>query len=287
MPTNPFVTYRSFPDQDHYPSTVVVEAFGSLSRDPSLPGIIDDEDEDLYSVFSARGELMHWTSTLLPRPPHSLVWEMEEVELTAGSEGDMIGWVQVGLNVDDVSKYEGPPTDPSRIGIYKRPTEIALALPPLIQCFHDSLRRFGAVELSALQVRATYLAPSPRPEANVFSMQNWFNTTLKTQENALISFDQNFAGLTSAGLIPIGPINRPLEFGLVAAVPEAHLINVPFPEVAPLYPYRFFPALSGLSVKLPEWTPDAAAWALAFVTNAALVQLPDITHFAIRITRIP
>ena len=37
--------------------TLFLEAFGQLSRDTSLAGIVSDE-EDLYGVFNARAELM-------------------------------------------------------------------------------------------------------------------------------------------------------------------------------------------------------------------------------------
>ena len=46
-------------------STLFLEAFGQLSPGTNL---IDSEDEDLYSVFRARSELMSWSSTLIPRP---------------------------------------------------------------------------------------------------------------------------------------------------------------------------------------------------------------------------
>ena len=80
-------------------STLFLEAFGQLSPGTNL---IDSEDEDLYSVFRARSELMSWSSTLIPRPRRPLLWDLNEAELTAGTDASRIGWVQVGLDVGDV-----------------------------------------------------------------------------------------------------------------------------------------------------------------------------------------
>ena len=41
-------------------STLILEAFGQLSPGTNL---IDSEEEDLYSVFRARSELMGWSTT--------------------------------------------------------------------------------------------------------------------------------------------------------------------------------------------------------------------------------
>ena len=69
-------------------STLFLEAFGQLSPGTNL---IDSEEEDLYSVFSARGELMGWSTTLARRRP--LLWGMNEAELTSGSDASRIGFV--------------------------------------------------------------------------------------------------------------------------------------------------------------------------------------------------
>ena len=64
---------------------------------------------------------------------------MNEAELTPEAKGAQIGWVQVGLK-DGIANP-------------------AVVLPPLVQCFDDALRRFGALELSSLQVVAFDLEP--------------------------------------------------------------------------------------------------------------------------------
>ena len=71
--------------------TLFLEAFGQLSRDTSLAGI-DSEEEDLYSVFNSRADLMSWATTATQRR-RPLLWEMNEAELTAGIETSRIGWV--------------------------------------------------------------------------------------------------------------------------------------------------------------------------------------------------
>src|SRR4051794_21141853 len=92
-------------------STLVVEAFGRLSPHERPAG-----DEDLYSVFLAQAELLAWSTTGTRRRP--LLWGMNDAALTAGREGPRIGWVQIGLE---------PGVEP------------ALAVPPLVRCFHDAL----------------------------------------------------------------------------------------------------------------------------------------------------
>ena len=72
-----------------------LEAFGQLSRDTSLAGIVS-EAEDLYSVFNTRAELMSWATTAVQRRRVDL-WEMNEADFTAGTGESRIGWVQVGL----------------------------------------------------------------------------------------------------------------------------------------------------------------------------------------------
>ena len=49
---------------------------------------------------------MSWSSTLIPRPP--LLWDMNEAELTAGTDASRIGWVQVGLDVGNFEPTRVP-----------------------------------------------------------------------------------------------------------------------------------------------------------------------------------
>ncbi len=134
------------------PGTLFLEAFGQLSRDTSLAGIVSEE-EDLYSVFNARANLMSWATTASARRRVE-IWDMNEAELTAGTDASRIGWVQVGLGeVVEPGTLELP--TPTRGGtgrgfrytslpvVRHSAVELPMAVPALIQCFDDALRRFG------------------------------------------------------------------------------------------------------------------------------------------------
>ena len=102
-------------------STLFLEAFGQLSPGTNL---IDAEEEDLYSVFRARAELMGWSTTTNRRRP--MLWDMNEAELTVGVEASRIGWVQVGLNVGDLEPTRAPPAPVTgwgyaALGVRRRP----------------------------------------------------------------------------------------------------------------------------------------------------------------------
>ena len=282
-------------------SSLFLEAFGQLSPGTNL---IDSEEEDLYSVFRARAELMGWSTTSLPRPPRPLLWGMNEAELTAGTDASRIGFVQVGLEPGIVGVLEtgSDLSEPrlsfaaggGRTGFGRFPgprsagtVEPAIVLPALVQCFDDALRRFGVVELSGLQVTATYLEPGTRScRGDLVSVLNWFNTTLKARADALVAFDNEFlGGHTEAELLASLQQwnNGSFEFGPVAAVPEQHSIKAlesPFHSISPA------PSGLGVSVTLPEWTASAAGWVLASIIDAARDIAPDVRNFAVRLTRV-
>ena len=287
-------------------SLIFVEAFGQLIRDANLEGIVSDEEEDLYSVFNARSELMGWSTTSARSRP--LLWGMNEAEVTAGIEADRIGFVQVGPDVDDVEPTEAPPAPgppilpgppPSPVqghgyyayapsGVSRREVDPVALLPALILCFDDALRRFGVVELSGIQVTANFLKPRAQSyTSRLVSGLNWFNTTLKGQADAIIAFDQDLLGSHTEAELAAGLLRRntgSFEFGPLAVVPEQFSVKGPFED-----PFRVIsPAQSGLglSVSLPEWTASAAAWVLAMVVDAARAIAPDVSNFAVRITRV-
>ena len=257
--------------------TIFLEAFGHLStgtNPESVPGLarIDAEEEDLYSVFSARAELMGWATT--ERPSRPLFWAMHEAELTAGSDESRIGWAQVGLAEDVVEPVEVLPMAAS--GFTTLPVRPRSAInsvvvfPALAQCLDDALRRFGDVELSALQVPANYLESNSRSGLGALvSMLNWFNTDMKARADAIIAFDQELLGGHAEPELAAaiqGWNNGTFEFGPMAAVPEQYWVKAPTDA-----PHPFSPASSGLGVPvtLPEWTASAAAWALAAVSGVA------------------
>ena len=280
------------------PSVLFVEAFGQLASGTNL---IDSEEEDLYSVFNARAELMGWSALPSNRHPRrrSSLWNMNDAELTAGTgDASRIGWVQVGLADDPTGDVveSGSPPPPGYVGYAYAPlskrrlseVEPAIALPALIQCFDDALRRFGIIELSAFQVTAHFLDPRTRSSlGDLVSELNWFNTTQKEKADALIAFDQGLlGGHTEAELVAsLRRKNTGLfEFGPVVAVPDEHSVKASFLGV----PDPVSPAHSGfgVSVTLPEWTASAVGWALAIVIDTARASAPNLRHFAVRLTRV-
>lgn len=270
-------------------STLFLEAFGQLSRGVSLARI-NSEEEDLYSVFRARSELMSWSTT--STDPHAMLWEMNEAELTAGLDASRIGWVQVGLGVGVTQPSRALPAPyPGWAAFLERrgrAVEPAMVLPALAQCFDDALRRFGIVELSGLQVTASNLGPDTRSCAgHLVSGLNWFNTTPQARTDALLSLDSELlGGHTEAELtarLRQGN-NGSFEFGPVVAVPEQNAIKVPIE--APLPSTSLAHSGLGISVTLPEWTASAAGWAFAIVIDAARTRVPDVGNFAARVTRV-
>ncbi len=264
--------WARFPGAPEPTGTLFIEAFGQLSRDTNLPGNSSPEP-DLYIVFSALADLMGWSTTpgkssspyIAGPTVRPLLWWMHEAELTVEVDASRIGYVQVGLE-DGV--------------------DLVLALPALIQCFNDSLRRFGNVELTGLQVTASHLQPSKGSSAwNLVSGLNWFNTALRTRADAHIAFDdgllraQNGSELaTSLGRMSGGRF----EFGPLVAVPEPGSIKIAVE--APIH-VVLSPAQRGVSVKLPEWTASTAAWALAILIDTARAAAPEVRNFAVRVTR--
>ncbi len=271
-------------------STLFLEAFGQMSGLPT----IDAEEEDLYSVFLTRSELMGWGAPSTDGRP--LLWLMEEAEITADADSDRIGFVQVGLGVGPLKEHKQEVRRRTSVpwaGWYGSPirpssTDPVLALPPLAQCFNDSLARFGAIELHSLQVTATHLNVDPVDQlGRLVSMLNWFNTNLKERADAIVSLERHLlAGRRVTELV--GKLQRrntgSFEFRSAVDVPSQHMVRVStgdhFHPVKPL-------SDQGVPVTMPEWTPSAAGWVLASVIDAARTIEPDPGSFAVRITRLP
>jgi hypothetical protein len=216
----------------------------------------------------ARGDLMSWSAMSRgpsQRPGAAPLWSLEEAALSSEADAPRIGWVQVGLDqgIDPV-----------------------VALPALVQCFDDALRRFGDVELSGLQVTATQVPHSAGSHApELMSVLNWFHTTVKGTAGGLIAFDDEMVGGGTADLV-VGLRHLhtagAFEFGPVVAIPEEDSIkvSVEVPIHTPLSP-----AQSGVSVRLPEWSASALGWALGIVIDTARAAAPDTREFAVRVTR--
>ena len=265
-------------------STLFLEAFGHLSGPPT----IDCEEEDLYSVFRSRAELMGWGAP--SSNEHPLLWLMEEAEITTDTDHPRIGFVQVGLGVGPLEPMELPAQRrPGWLAMPFRPksTDPVLALPPLVQCFNDSLSRFGDIKVSSFQVTATYLKMDPVSQfGHLVSMLNWFNTNLESIACAIVSFEQDQLGGRDVSELVAYLQSRntgSFEFRSVVDVPEEHMVEVSTGEhFHPVKP----PSDQGVSVIMPEWTPSAAGWVLGSVIDAARTIEPASGGFAVRVTRL-
>ena len=253
--------------------TLFIEAFGQLARDTERQGIVAGEGA-LWALFSARAQLMGWSTTPArsssahiagPRA-RPVLWWTNEAELSAGNGASRIGWVQVELDMG---------------------VEPALALPALIQCFDDTLRRFGVVELSGLQVTASHLQAGEESVVwDLVSGFNWFTTGQGPRAEALIAFDNGLLQGRSASefVASLPRMNgRSFAFGPLVPMPLQHPIEVPVE--API-DVVLSPASSGVSVGLPEWSASAAAWVLAVVIDTARAGGPGTRNFAVRLTRV-
>ena len=230
---------------------------------------------------------MRWGTT---SKGYSLLWSMEEAEITSDTDPYRIGWVQVGMDIgrfDLLSTPANPALGRVASPIRQRSINLPMALPALVQCFSDALGRFGVVELSGIQLTASYLnADAQSCIGYLVSVLNWFNTNLKAEAEAILAFDQGLleAGKVSELVAKLQYRNTyPFEFRILADVPEKHKVKVPVET--PFYPASR-QSDTGVFVTLPEWTPSAAGWVLASVIDAAQLVQPDASNFAIRVTRL-
>ena len=175
----------------------------------------------------------------------------------------------------------------------RKSTDPVLALPPLVQCFEDSLSRFGDIDVScfqvtAFQVTAKRLNVNPaRQLGDLVSMLGWFNTNLRERADALVSFDHNLLGGRDVSKLVENLQWRntgSFRFNSVADVPEQHMVKMADEE--PSWLDRREASPFGVSVAMPEWTPSAVGWVLASVIEAARTIGPDADSFAVRITRL-
>ena len=248
------------------PSTIFVEAFGKMVPD----GDIDAREEDLYSVFNSRSEMMGLSGTLAPGSGRPQLWGMNEAELSVDSEGKLIevlsgrvGYVQVDSEFDAIP-----------------------ILPPLLQCFGDALARFGTLELTAVQVTVGALKPYTQLG---FRDLNWFNLRRPDlRACSLVACSQELLGGGSmADLAGGGELSRlrgGFLYGAAIKTPDGSCVVMP-PEA--VYSIPVSPGLEGLCipVELPEWTFSAAAWAIALLVEAVRVRNRDVRNLAVRVTR--
>ena len=234
---------------------VFLEAFGRFSTG----GYHDDED--LYSVFRARSVLMGWYT-----PPHGRavrplgLWRMEEAELTAVSDSSRIGWAQVGLEAG---------------------VSIVVALPALIQCFDDSLRRFGTVELSGYQVTTGGLEPGREFSlGHLVEVLNWFDVSSQSVEAIAV----------------VHGVGRDAGPAVVAELERRNTGTFRFQAAAPLPGWdapseMTSPRITGapgasLKVTLPDG-PDAAGWVMASALDAVRTLRSGMTDLRVSLAYAP
>ncbi len=269
------------------PTDLLLEAFGQL--DPHQVAIVAAE-EDLYSVFRERSELMGWSSmhtsmqANLQPSRRPLFWDMHEAELTAGHEPMRIGWVQVGL----ASRVTGiRPAQPPGPGwapwpdTWRNDVEPAQVVPALCQCLADALRRFGDLTLTGMQLTAYGVEPLTHDPGSDIAGHNWFNLLPQLRTPTVASFDQMFPAAHDLLTYLQRWNTGSCTFRSVVLVSAPHRIAVSSTRARTLVP-----AMHGVDIMLPEWTASAVGWAMAFIIDAARVLTPNIRQYVVRITRM-
>lgn len=263
---------------------LILEAFGGLPptalieierererREEGSPPTGASVVDLLHSAFDARADLMGW-STTSPSPSRRSLWNMFEAGLT-GDDADpsLIGWVYVGLanptdlsvaedivipeEVSDGSGYAGWAATRMPPEYGEATVGLSSALPPLVQCLDDALRRIGATEVSGFQVTCygVHLGPRSRFPGHLTSGLSWFDKPEQVGPSALVAFDQGFLrGLSAVELA--SNIRRrntgAFEFGEVVSVPEQSRVRMPAATPQPDIPLEASDL--GVSVMLPE-----------------------------------
>ena len=238
--------------------TLIVTAFGELSLTEQRLGT--GAEEDLYSVFLARSELMGWSRLgSSDSPPMRLLWGMNEAELTSADHAQ-IGFVQVGLDVNP-----------------------AVAILPMVQCVDDSLRWYGESVVSAYEVTVVDIVPGRRsyPFDLLFTL-NWFGSAATTPARAVMTL------ATAEGDLHIAPqiLNGLRQFP-VAPFEFGPLVNFPANGASrfqwnPIHWATYDP---GMAVSMPEWAPDSIGWVVARTFDVALSLDRPPAHLSVRVTR--
>ena len=239
-------------------STLFVEAFGSVTGESTV-----DADEDLYSVFSGRSILMGCSSDSDPS-----WWYMEEAEMI--DDSPVVGFVQVGVDSTQV---------------------VPEILPAVLQCFDDSVRRFGAT-VSGFQVTTRGIVNLSDKACGWFLVYvlGWLKLDVQEKVGAVVHFDQGLLGDSDVSTL-VACIehwtNGAFEFRLIDEVPDEARIRldssfaVHSDIISPIpYPSQ------GLLVSMPEWSPSAVGWVLARVIDSAHNLRSNPSKYAIRISQV-
>lgn len=283
-------------------TTLIIAAY---SRHQSTPNLLDSSaEEDLYSVFLARSELMRWSNLYESRAPELAqpLWSMEEATLNSDPDDPEIGRAQVGLDVGlvidaaeaasqatqsedaiadlDPVRYEYAPHPPKR----SPSTDPVAAIPPLVQCLDDALRRFGDIDVTAFQVSATYMTPKQRSQlSSLASVLNWFNAHAASPGDGAVvtiaadQWDERAAAPVFSFIQRIH--SGPFEIGPLITVPEGQAAQ---PEWRGIDWQR---VESGVAVSIPEWSPPAIGWLIATLFDAVRSHQPATRHLSVRVTR--
>ncbi|MCY3921800.1 MAG: hypothetical protein OXG27_05320 [Chloroflexi bacterium] len=283
-------------------TTLIVAAYGQLQ---SAPNLLDSSaEEDLYSVFLARSELMRWSNLYESRAPELAqpLWSMEEATLNSDPHDPEIGRAQVGLNVGpaiDATEAASPPTRSDEAiatlvpaGYVYAPhplerdpsTDPVVAIPPLVQCLDDALRRFGDIDASALQVSATNMTPERRSQLSPLAgVLNWFNVlAAPVGVGAVVTiaadgWDERAAAPVFSFIQQIH--SGPFEIGPLVAGPDGQAAQ---PKWRGVYWQRVG---GGVAVSMPEWSPAAAGWLIATLFDAVRSHHLATRHLSVRVTR--
>jgi len=104
---------------------------------------------------------------------------------------------------------------------------------------------------------------------------------------SVLAFDEGLvaAGIQRELLSRFGEEGKvwPFVFGPSALVMEQSRVRTPM--FTPRPGFQLVPAAPGLLVEMPEWSPEAAGWVLAFASDVASEVVPCVDSFAIRLTK--
>ena len=265
---------------------LIVTAYGQLTPVPSLLDL--SAEEDLYSVFLARSELMRWSNlNAITQPETPTLLGMNDAELNLDPQESELGWAQLGLDVGpiisapDSSEYptlsqeEIAQLDPSQYGYAPYPieqgppTDPAVAIPPLVQCLDDALRKFGEADVTAYRVEGYDLSPSDRSQLyRLAGVLNWFNV-VGSEPRAravatvpvLLCWGTDMAGQvwavlqqSNTGTFAFGPMTRAADD-------------------------------TAVDVSMSEWSPATAGWVVAKLVDLVLAHSPATESLTVQLTR--
>ncbi|MXX80645.1 MAG: hypothetical protein F4Y69_06370 [Chloroflexi bacterium] len=185
---------------------------------------------------------------------------MNEAELTLDG-GLQIGFVQVGLD-----------------------NGLSMAIPPLIQGTDDSLRWFGEAAIDSWEITAVDI--SPNQPSNLFDLldaSNWFPRAVGNPTRAVVTLavDRGDEQVTQTILNDLQRNSAaPFDFEPLVDLPREHAGAREWP------PISWVVTDTGLTLTLPEWSPEAIGWVAARVAESALSLESPPRHFSVRVTRI-